>query len=435
MATFQWLNGGEALKPFIRGPSRYRPRNWTLWRQPSVLVKYYLAVEIVAIGLTAYLAVSASVSPDDWWRLGALVALALLQGEASRKIERTRRLIANAPHGNMTSVWVFAGVVALPPVLTGVLVIAVYAHLWVRIWRTMDNRPPHRVLFSTAIIMVSAYAAAGAIAVGRLVLAANGWSGSLGWVTLVITSSVIFLVINSGMVMIAATLYGRSSQLMISWADYALEIATLYLGAFTALALNVAPAAAVLVLPPLLVLHRAVLVKQLEELATIDHKTGLLNVAAWHEHARRELVRAEREAASFGVLMVDLDHFKRVNDTYGHLAGDEVLRAVAQMLESEIREYDSAGRFGGEEFAVLIPDSSPPDVVSIAERLRRRVTELEIVAPTDAGSRTINGLSASIGVAVYPSSGTTLEQLLLTADSAVYTAKSNGRNQVVTLSP
>lgn len=400
-----------------------------------MLIRYYLAVEFVAIAITVYLAATVHVGRDHWWQLGVLVGLALLQAEASRKIERTRRLIANAPHVNMTSVWVFAGVVSLPAVLAGLLVIIVYAHLWARIWRTMDNRPIHRVLFSTAMIMMSAYAAAGTMALGRLALAANGLSGSTPWVVPVIAGSVVFLVINSVMVAIAATLYGRPSQLMISWADYALEIATLYLGAFTSLALSMAPFAAVLVLPPLLVLHRAVLVKQLEELAIIDHKTGLLNVAAWHEAARRELVRAERESASFGVLMVDLDHFKRVNDTFGHLAGDEVLRAVAQMLESEIREYDSAGRFGGEEFAVLIPDSAAPDVVSIAERLRRRVTELEIIAPTDAGSRTIAGLSASIGVAVYPNSGTTLEQLLLTADSAVYTAKSNGRNQVVTLSP
>jgi diguanylate cyclase (GGDEF)-like protein len=401
-----------------------------------VLIRYFLAVELTAVALTVYLGVRhTDTRPEHWWQLAVLLGLALLQAEASRKIERTRRLIANAPHVNMTSVWVFAGVIVLPTWLAGVLVILIYAHLWARIWRTMGTRPVHRVLFSTAIIMVSAYAAAGSIAMGKMVLGANNWTGSGAWAILVVVGSVMFLVVNSVMIAVAAALHGRPRHLMISWADYALEIATLYLGAFTSLALTTAPFSSILVMPPLLVLHRAVLVKQLEELAITDHKTGLLNVAAWHEQARRELVRAEREAASFGVLMVDLDHFKRVNDTYGHLAGDEVLRAVAQMLESEIREYDSAGRFGGEEFAVLIPDSTAPDVVSIAERLRRRVTELEIVAPTDAGSRTIVGLSASIGVAVYPSSGTTLEQLLLTADSAVYTAKSNGRNQVVTLSP
>jgi diguanylate cyclase (GGDEF)-like protein len=187
-------------------------------------------------------------------------------------------------------------------------------------------------------------------------------------------------------------------------------------------------------MPPLLVLHRAVLVKQLEELAITDQKTGLLNATAWHEGAKNELSRASRQGSIFGVLMVDLDYFKKVNDTYGHLAGDEVLKAIARLLKDEIRDYDSAGRFGGEEFAVLIPDSTAHDIVATAERLRQRVTELDVVAPTDGGEAMISGLSASIGVAIYPNSGTTLEQLMLTADSAVYTAKSNGRNQVVTLS-
>jgi diguanylate cyclase (GGDEF)-like protein len=361
--------------------------------------------------------------------------MALLQAEASRKIERARRLITNTPHVNVTSVWLFAGVVLLPPVLVGVLVIAVYTHLWARVWRTMGTRPPHRVLFTTTVAMLSAYAAGGTIAVGRLVQQANGWSGSAVSVAVILIGSVVFLVINAVLVAVAVLLHARTRQLVASWADYGLEVATLYLGALAALALAESPFLVVLIMPPLLVLHRAVLVKQLEELAILDHKTGLLNVAAWHERARRELVRAERDRSSFGILMVDLDYFKRVNDAYGHLAGDEVLKAIARLLESEIREYDSAGRFGGEEFAVLVSDLSTPDVVAIAERLRHRVTELEIIAPTDAGQRKITGFSASIGVAVYPSSGTTLEQLLLTADSAVYTAKSNGRNQVVTLSP
>jgi diguanylate cyclase (GGDEF)-like protein len=406
-----------------------------LWRQPKPLVRYFVGTEVAVAGLTIYLAVHTRATVEHLWQLGVLVGLALLQAEASRKIEKTRRLIANAPHVNMTSVWVFAGVILLPPALAGVLVIIVYTHLWVRIWRSMGTRPVHRVLFSTAIIMLSAYAATGLISVGRFAMQANGWSGSAGSAAVVIGGSLVFLIVNSVMIAIAASLHGRPRHLMISWADYALEFATLYLGALAALALDESPFLVVLILPPLLVLHRAVLVKQLEELAVLDHKTGLLNVTAWHERARRELSRAERESSTLGVLMLDLDHFKRVNDTYGHLAGDEVLKAIARLLESEIREYDSAGRFGGEEFAVLVAESTAADIVAIAERLRRRVTELEILAPTDAGERTIAGLSASIGVAVYPSSGTTLEQLLLTADSAVYTAKSNGRNQVVTLSP
>jgi diguanylate cyclase (GGDEF)-like protein len=237
--------------------------------------------------------------------------------------------------------------------------------------------------------------------------------------------------VNQILVTVAASLYGRSANLMISWADYALEIATLCLGALGALALSSSLPLIVVILPPLLVLHRAVLVRQLEELATTDQKTGLLNATAWHEAATKELSRAGRTRSGFGVLMLDLDHFKRINDEYGHLAGDDVLKAIARLLEEGIRDYDRAGRFGGEEFAVLIPDSLTRDVVATGERLRQHVTELEVKASTDNGVISITGLSVSIGVAVYPRSGTTLEQLMLAADTALYTAKANGRNQVV----
>jgi diguanylate cyclase (GGDEF)-like protein len=398
------------------------------------MVRYFLAVEAIALVLTILLATREEITGRHWWQLGVLCGLGLFQAEVSRKIEKARRLITNAPHVNMTSVWVFAGVIVLPPSLAGVVAVVVYFHLWARVWRRIGNRPVHRVVFSTVIIMLSAYAAAGTLDAGRVVQQANGWTSSSVSAIVVMIAALVFLLVNNTMVTVAAKLYGQPTHLVLSWADYALEIATLCLGALGALALSYTPYLVVLVLPPLLVLHRAVLVKQLEELATIDQKTGLLNATAWHEGAKNELSRAERQGDSFGVMMVDLDHFKRVNDTYGHLAGDEVLKAIARLLKDGIRDYDSAGRFGGEEFAVLIPNSTAEQVVNTAERLRHRVTELEILAPTDNGESLISGLSASIGVAIYPNSGTTLEQLMLTADSAVYTAKSNGRNQVVTLS-
>ena len=108
------------------------------------------------------------------------------------------------------------------------------------------------------------------------------------------------------------------------------------------------------VLPPVLVLHRAVLVHQLAEAARTDLKTGLLNAAAWHTQAERALSRNRRDDSPRGVLVLDLDHFKRVNDTYGHLAGDNVLVAVADALRGEVRDRDLVGRFGGEEFVVLL---------------------------------------------------------------------------------
>ncbi|MFD1051405.1 diguanylate cyclase, partial [Kibdelosporangium lantanae] len=116
-----------------------------------------------------------------------------------------------------------------------------------------------------------------------------------------------------------------------------------------------------LVLLPIFVLQRSVLAKQLEELASTDQKTGLLNATAWHQHSQRELSRAARTGGEFSVLMIDLDFFKKINDTYGHLAGDDMLIALANLLKRETRTHDLVGRFGGEEFTVLLAGASELD--------------------------------------------------------------------------
>ena len=115
------------------------------------------------------------------------------------------------------------------------------------------------------------------------------------------------------------------------------------------------PLHAVLVLPPLVVLHRAVLVRHLQEVASTDGKTGLLNAAAWQDRAARVLERAQRGQGGAALLILDLDHFKHVNDRHGHLAGDRVLSSVAEALRAEVRDNDLVGRFGGEEFVIMLP--------------------------------------------------------------------------------
>lgn len=132
------------------------------------------------------------------------------------------------------------------------------------------------------------------------------------------------------------------------------------------------------------------------------------------------------------VLMLDLDHFKIINDTYGHLVGDQVLRAIAQELAAETRDYDTAGRFGGEEFIVLLPEVDAEKVGAVSERIRRRIHALVIPATTEGGEPvTITNQTVSIGAAIYPNAGIgTLHELLQAADAALYKAKDNGRDQV-----
>ena len=153
----------------------------------------------------------------------------------------------------------------------------------------------------------------------------------------------------------------RILRVLGSGDEVMLEIATLSLGALVGAALTTTtPFAVLLVIPPILVLHRTILVKKLQERADSDAKTGLLNSAAWHSQSRSALRAAERSDHAAGVVILDLDHFKMVNDRHGHLAGDEVLRVVANTLREEVRDHDLVGRFGGEEFVVLLSRIAEP---------------------------------------------------------------------------
>jgi diguanylate cyclase (GGDEF)-like protein len=208
----------------------------------------------------------------------------------------------------------------------------------------------------------------------------------------------------------------------------ALEFSTLALGAVMAGCVARQPWFAVMVLPAVFLLQHHDLLKQLVAAATTDAKTELLNAAAWHKLAGRELGRAERRDETAAVLIVDMDHFKRINDTHGHVVGDHVLRAVGKALADELRGYDAVGRFGGEEFVAMLPDVGTDSAPRVAERVRRRIESLHV--PGGARDPDELRLSASVGVALYPYHGTQLDTLIECADEALYLAKDAGRNTV-----
>jgi diguanylate cyclase (GGDEF)-like protein len=164
------------------------------------------------------------------------------------------------------------------------------------------------------------------------------------------------------------------------------------------------------------------MVGTLQVQSTVDAKTGLLNFTAWREVAHRALLRAARTKAPVAVLLIDLDHFKRINDTHGHLVGDQVLTAVANCVKQDLREYDMVGRFGGEEFVLMLDNADLYAAVAAATRVRERISEVVV----GDGIR----VTASIGVAHSAHASATLDTLLERADVALYEAKSAGRNAV-----
>ena len=165
-----------------------------------------------------------------------------------------------------------------------------------------------------------------------------------------------------------------------------------------------------------------------EALATRDSLTGLPNRRALYDRARAELNRAEREKRSVGVIMLDIDHFKLINDRFGHAAGDEALRRVAEVLQKSKRDYDYTGRWGGDEFLTILPGTSMLQAGLVAERIR---ASIDMVRLEVGGADTVE-LRSSLGVACASpaTSPIGIDDLLNQADGALYRAKADGRNRV-----
>ena len=170
-------------------------------------------------------------------------------------------------------------------------------------------------------------------------------------------------------------------------------------------------------------------VDRLREMALVDPLTRTWNRAGIQEVFSRESSLAEREKQPLGVIMCDIDHFKSVNDTYGHDAGDAVLKRVADRIRLTVRPYDSIGRMGGEEFLVILPKSHGPTVKAVAERIRQSVERIPIELPDNDPLRVT--LSLGTSHAIYrPGFQPDLEVLMKAADQALYEAKRGGRNRV-----
>jgi len=165
---------------------------------------------------------------------------------------------------------------------------------------------------------------------------------------------------------------------------------------------------------------------QLEQLAREDVLTGLANRRRFEERAREELLRAGRYQHALSVLLTDLDHFKAINDTYGHSYGDTVLKEVGQALSSHCRSSDLCARYGGEEFAILLPETQLPEAQLVAERLCTAIQNLTFTQAAE-----VIHVTASFGIACFDASNPqSLEELMEQADQALYAAKRNGRNRV-----
>lgn len=406
-----------------------RPSRWKLWTLPPTVIAYVLTVEALALGAVIATSHLFSITSTDLSRLLFLAIGSAVHVEAARGVERLRQVASEGTaYANLKGMWTFAAVLLLPPVLAAALIAATTGYWWFRLRRDA----PHRAVFNTAAVTLAGAAAA----VVLHAISPTGYPGfppgPLGLVALIV-AGLAYQFLNLMLVMVAMMLSnptGQAGRMLGHAADHLIVSGSLGLGVATASLLVHEPWSVAVLLITLLGLHQAIMVGHFQTASRTDGKTGLANAVFWHEMAGKELARARRTNTPLSVIYLDLDHFKGVNDSVGHPAGDQVLKAVADAIKHEVRADDLVSRFGGDEFTILLPETNAEDVVYTAERVRRRVTSLIVTVKTDSGSATVDELSCSIGTATCPEAGPTLEALLQAADAALYKAKDSGRNAI-----
>ena len=399
-------------------------RGWPVWQLPR-----WLAACVTAV-IAAYAAAAAEALASTPVRPGDLRLCAVFVGCGVASVELTRR--AGEREGltrDVYIIWDLAAAVLLPPLYALVIPIPRAVLTEWRIRRTLL----HRRAYTTAAHGLSNAAASAVFrsAVPALCGGGGGSSGhALAWITLAAGCGLVSMAVEACLILppVRATAAPgtRLRNLVLGREAACNQTTELCLAVLTAFAAAHSALALVVALPLVIVLQRSLRHAALAAAARTDAKTGLLNAGAWQREAAVEITRAAAQTP-LAVAIADIDHFKAVNDTHGHLAGDAVLAAVSAAMRDLLRDCDLCGRFGGEEFALLLPRTAAAQALEVTERIRQGIAQLAIPRDGTAAIR----VTISIGIAVPSQARRTLDDLLAAADHALYQAKHSGRDRVV----
>ncbi len=392
-------------------------------------------MDVAAVLITVLSVRLLPVTAQSWLWFGFLAVGSVVHLQAARGIERVREVAAEgSPYMHMQSTWFFAGLMLLPPPLLVALIVISFLHEWHVVFR--GRALAHRKVFSASTVILGCAAASlvfTAFVPGQP-LYASMVNGPWGLLALV-GAGFLYWLVNYALVVgaIVATNPDKPARTALGHPSDNLIIAgSIGLGSGIAVVVVYVPWWTPGLLLTVLAVHLGLLIPQLRSASQTDSKTGLVDPVWWQSMADRELDRARRLRSTVAVLMLDLDHFKQVNDRYGHLAGDRVLCEVSNAIRHAVRSYDLVGRWGGEEFAVLLPGVAVEDVHAAAERIRTEVAELTVTTLDRTNTEVqIDGLTVSIGAGVYPDTAFELSPLLLATDDALLRAKEMGRNRTI----
>ena len=388
---------------------------------------YIWLVLIAATGLTVVSTVGppytiVPITSFGWMTFGTLVLLATV----AQLFEATHGKQSYYPH----IVFFFAAVLLLPPALFILVVLIPHIVEW---GKERLVKGPHLRNWYIQPFNISSHVIAGLIAYWTYNLVTSNTQPlvALSPVVSVIAAALIYIAVNHILVGQALVLARN-----ISWKESGVlavpsllpDVIMAFLGYVVSVLWKINPWLLLPALSPLVLMYQALMIPQLKQEAQTDSKTGLWNARHFASLFAVEMERAKRFNRPMSIIMADLDLLRNINNTYGHMAGDAVLTGVGRIIRETIREYDIAGRFGGEEFAIALPETDADEALIIAERLRLAVEEDSFLVTT---SPTPIEVTMSIGVASFPGDAQTLAELVHEADVAVYQAKLNGRNCVV----
>jgi diguanylate cyclase (GGDEF)-like protein len=417
----------EASLVTRRVVARADVRGWGWWQLPPLLKWYVGLVPAVAAVFTGLAAAGTT------WHATDLGKFVLLLGCGLISVAATPRVVYR--QGGMTrdfiTVWVLPIAILLPPFYALVTPIPLYVltQLWVFrgvVYRRVFTVGAIGLAYGAASVLFHAFPASfagGAIGTGM---------HALTWAVAVAIGEQVGRRGHQVLIMGGIKLSNPSAKLApqeLNREALVADFAEFDLGVLITIVVAVSPVLAIFAVPTVLLVRRFMMHGQLLAQSRIDTKTGLLNASTWEREAATEIARAVRTGIPLALALVDIDHFKLVNDTYGHLVGDKALRAVTDTLQSQLRAYDVAGRFGGEEFVILLPHVHEVEALKIAERLRVHIADLAIPVDDADPSGPCVRVTISVGVAALDGQTRELTDMLTAADAALYHAKETGRNK------
>ena len=407
-------------------------RDWPWWQLPWLMRLYVALPPVTALAVIGILAAHTD------WRGSDAVSFLILMCCGTVSVASTPR-IAYANPGltrDYTSVWMLPTAILLPPIYAALISIPMILtlHLFVHpgfVYRRVFTAASLSLSYVTVSLLFRSFPAsfAGDIGTG---------THALTWVIAVAACELVGNRAQHFFIAFAVKLADPTTRILeMEWDREALQglFVETDLAVLITLAVGLSPALVVVALPTVLLVRRFLVHPILVAQSRIDSKTGLLNVSTWEAEAEAELSRATRTRNPLALALIDIDHFKLVNDTYGHLVGDRVLKSLAEALTGQSRDYDRVGRFGGEEFVLLLAQTAGHDACNIAERLRGYVASLAIPIDDRPDAPTLK-VTISIGVtAMARAESFEMTDLLAAADSAMYAAKQAGRNRVAYAPP